>query len=58
MKKARMRLRTAENHKTHHFSTFRAGLYIGLAVPAVVDGLVKCQSCLLSSDINSVIVEV
>lgn len=34
-----MRLRGFAQHKTHHFSTFRTGLMLGLALPAFVDGL-------------------
>lgn len=38
-KVAKMRLRGFTQHKTHHFSTFRTGIMLGLAVPALVDGL-------------------
>ncbi|KAF8155818.1 hypothetical protein B0H34DRAFT_659437, partial [Crassisporium funariophilum] len=40
-KKALRRLRAGTSSKSHHFSTFRSGLLIGLAIPAVIDGLVK-----------------
>ncbi|KAH8113949.1 hypothetical protein DFH11DRAFT_1496475, partial [Phellopilus nigrolimitatus] len=33
MKKARVRLRMTAKDKSHHFSTFRSGLYLGLALP-------------------------
>ncbi|GJE94840.1 SPX and EXS domain-containing protein [Phanerochaete sordida] len=36
---AKMRLRGFTQHKTHHFSTFRTGLLLGLALPALVDGI-------------------
>ncbi|KAF8587242.1 hypothetical protein K439DRAFT_1338904, partial [Ramaria rubella] len=35
-KKARRRLKSPFVHKSHHFSTFRSGIYIGLAIPALV----------------------
>ncbi|EKM58004.1 uncharacterized protein PHACADRAFT_58738, partial [Phanerochaete carnosa HHB-10118-sp] len=38
-KVAKTRLRGFMQHKTHHFSTFRTGLMLGLALPALVDGL-------------------
>lgn len=38
-KLAKYRLRGLAQHKTHHFSTFRTGLLLGLALPALVDGL-------------------
>ncbi|THH12162.1 hypothetical protein EW145_g196 [Phellinidium pouzarii] len=41
IKRARERLRATAKHKTHHSSTFRSGLYIGLAVPALADGIYK-----------------
>ncbi|KAI5121712.1 hypothetical protein M0805_002105 [Coniferiporia weirii] len=41
LKRARERLRATAKDKTHHFSTFRTGLYLGLVVPAFVDGLYK-----------------
>ncbi|KAI0000209.1 hypothetical protein BJV74DRAFT_766977, partial [Russula compacta] len=40
-KRALVRLRTVSSHKTHHFSTFRTGLALGLAFPAVTDGIVR-----------------
>ncbi|KAH8084370.1 EXS family protein/ERD1/XPR1/SYG1 family protein [Cristinia sonorae] len=40
-KKALARLRGGIQHRSHHFSTFRSGLMIGLAVPAFIDGLVE-----------------
>lgn len=40
-KKAMKRLRVGNNTKNHHFSSFRAGLVLGLALPAFVDGMVK-----------------
>jgi len=43
-KRALVRLRTASSFKTHHFSTFRTGLALGLAFPAVIDGIVRCES--------------
>ena len=38
-KKAVQRLRGGSDHRTHHFSTFRSGLLLGLAVPALVSGI-------------------
>ncbi|KAG8932567.1 hypothetical protein FRC01_013197 [Tulasnella sp. 417] len=38
LKKARNRLRTWSRQRTHHFSAFRSGLQVGLAVPALVIG--------------------
>ncbi|KAH9962879.1 SPX domain-containing protein [Russula dissimulans] len=38
-KRALVRLRRISSHKTHHFSTFRTGLTLGLALPAIIDGL-------------------
>ncbi|CAA7264392.1 unnamed protein product [Cyclocybe aegerita] len=40
-KKAIRRLRVGNTSKSHHFSTFRSGLYLGVAIPALVNGLVK-----------------
>ncbi|TFY73631.1 hypothetical protein EWM64_g10381 [Hericium alpestre] len=40
-KRALVRLRAGSEHKTHYFSTFRTGLALGLAVPALVDGIVR-----------------
>lgn len=34
-------LRAVHSQKTHHFTTFRTGIALGLAVPAFVDGLVR-----------------
>ncbi|KZO99599.1 hypothetical protein CALVIDRAFT_534007 [Calocera viscosa TUFC12733] len=42
-KRARDRLRADVSPHTHHFSTFRAGVFIGLAVPAIVLGVVRCE---------------
>lgn len=33
------RLRGEASHTSHHFSTFRTGMALGLAVPALADGL-------------------
>ncbi|KAF8483139.1 hypothetical protein JB92DRAFT_3032620 [Gautieria morchelliformis] len=35
-KKARRRLKSPVLHKSHHFSTFCSGIYIGLAIPVLV----------------------
>ncbi|KAF8430870.1 EXS family-domain-containing protein, partial [Boletus edulis BED1] len=37
-KKARGNLRVGPSSKTHHFSTFRSGLWLGLAIPAIGGG--------------------
>ncbi|KAH7913119.1 hypothetical protein BJ138DRAFT_1003013, partial [Hygrophoropsis aurantiaca] len=41
-KRALNRLRIGSAHKSHHFSTFRSGLWLGLAAPAVVTGFILC----------------
>ncbi|KAF4583455.1 hypothetical protein EYR38_002206 [Pleurotus pulmonarius] len=38
-KKARARLRGSGKTKSHHFSTFRSGILLGLALPALVSGV-------------------
>ncbi|KIJ61833.1 hypothetical protein HYDPIDRAFT_169443 [Hydnomerulius pinastri MD-312] len=38
-KKAVNRLRVGSSSKSHHFSTFRSGIWLGLALPAVISGL-------------------
>ncbi|CAL1699593.1 unnamed protein product [Somion occarium] len=38
-KRAVQRLRGGIDHRNHHFGTFRSGLFLGLAIPALVDGL-------------------
>ena len=43
-KRAMVRLRTVSSYKTHHFSTFRTGLALGLALPAAIDGIIRCES--------------
>jgi len=40
-KMANKRLRTGGSTRTHHFSTFRAGVYLGLGIPAFFQGLVR-----------------
>ena len=35
------RLRVGNNTKNHHFSSFRAGFLLGIALPAFIDGMVK-----------------
>jgi hypothetical protein len=40
-KRARKRLRGGYTSKNHHFSTFRSGLFIGVAIPAFIDGFVR-----------------
>ncbi|CDO74587.1 hypothetical protein BN946_scf184583.g14 [Trametes cinnabarina] len=40
-KKALARLRGGTKHTSHHFSTFRTGMFIGLAIPALADGLYR-----------------
>lgn len=42
-KRARKRLRGGYTSKNHHFSTFRSGLFIGAAIPAIIDGFVRGQ---------------
>ncbi|KAF9239798.1 hypothetical protein BU15DRAFT_46384 [Melanogaster broomeanus] len=43
-KKAINRLRVGTSLKSHHFSTFRSGIWLGLAVPAVVLGAYMCRN--------------
>ena len=43
-KRALASLRTTFSHKTHHFSAFRTGMVLGLAFPALVDGIVRSTS--------------
>lgn len=40
-KRALASLRASPSQKTHHFSTFRTGIALGLAFPAFVDGIVR-----------------
>jgi hypothetical protein len=42
-KKALKQLRARTIVKSYHFSTFRSGVLIGFAIPALIDGLVKVQ---------------
>jgi hypothetical protein len=46
---ARLRGGTRAVHKSHHFSIFRSGALLGLALPAAIDGLVK-SACSLPLD--------
>ncbi|KAG1816904.1 EXS family-domain-containing protein [Suillus variegatus] len=41
-KKAITRLRAGATQKSHHFSTFRTGMWLGLSIPATVAGLTTC----------------
>lgn len=41
--KALKQLRPSPSFKSHHFSTFRSGLLLGFAIPALIDGLMKGQ---------------
>lgn len=41
-KKAINHLRIGATQKSHHFSTFRTGLWLGLSIPATVTGLLIC----------------
>jgi hypothetical protein len=50
-KKAMTHLRTVPAPRTHHLVTFRVGLYLGLAVPALIDGLYTGQHLFESSGI-------
>jgi hypothetical protein len=43
-KRALTSLRTSYSQKTHHFSSFRTGIALGLAFPAFVDGIVRSTS--------------
>ncbi|KAI0319243.1 SPX domain-containing protein [Amylostereum chailletii] len=43
-KRAMVRLRALSSHKSHHYSTFRTGLALGLAIPAFAYGLYESES--------------
>jgi hypothetical protein len=44
-KKAVQRLRFMGATTTHHFASWRSGVYLGLALPPLIDGIVKsCHS--------------
>ncbi|CCA74266.1 related to putative phosphate transporter 1 [Serendipita indica DSM 11827] len=38
-KKARLRLRASLQPRSHHYSTFRTGLFIGLSIPPLISGI-------------------
>lgn len=42
-KKAITHLRVGATQKSHHFSTFRTGVWLGSSIPATVTGLIACQ---------------
>ncbi|KAH9962287.1 hypothetical protein BGW80DRAFT_1356062 [Lactifluus volemus] len=42
-KHALVHLRAVPSHKTHHSSTFRAGLALGLGFSALIDGILRCS---------------
>ncbi|KAK1235825.1 Xenotropic and polytropic retrovirus receptor 1 [Marasmius sp. AFHP31] len=42
-KAAMAHLRGVNAHKTHHFSSFRTGIMLGVAVPALVSGIYKSE---------------
>lgn len=42
-KQALNRLRAREDHTTHHYSVFRSGFYLGIALCAIVGGLIESQ---------------
>ncbi|SPO47232.1 related to putative phosphate transporter 1 [Moesziomyces antarcticus] len=42
-KQALNRLRAREDHTTHHYSVFRSGFYLGIALCAVVGGVIESQ---------------
>ncbi|KAF8842398.1 hypothetical protein BDN67DRAFT_979576 [Paxillus ammoniavirescens] len=48
-KKAINRLRVGSSLQSQHFSTFRSGLWLGLAVPAVVAGSYMCRNSTLAA---------
>ncbi|KAG1862041.1 EXS family protein/ERD1/XPR1/SYG1 family protein [Suillus subalutaceus] len=41
-KKAITRLRVGTIQKSHHFSTFRTGMWLGLSIPATIIGFITC----------------
>lgn len=51
-KKAITRLRAGATQKSHHFSTFRTGMWLGLSIPATVAGLTTCTSCFPDADVH------
>jgi hypothetical protein len=58
-KKAMASLRATTTSKSHHFSTFRSGLLLGLALPALVSGLYQCTRVVFfetePTNVNSVL---
>lgn len=42
-KKAITHLRVGATQKSHHFSTFRTGVWLGSSIPATITGLIACQ---------------
>ncbi|KAF9060164.1 hypothetical protein BDP27DRAFT_432124 [Rhodocollybia butyracea] len=40
-KRAKTRLRAGGLFKTHHFSTFRSGMLIGIGIPALISGIIS-----------------
>ncbi|KAG1760755.1 EXS family-domain-containing protein, partial [Suillus occidentalis] len=44
-KKAITHLRVGATQKSHHFSTFRTGLWLGSSIPATITGLIACALC-------------
>lgn len=43
-KRAMARLRAGSSVKSHHFSVFKSGAFMGLALPALVAGLYECET--------------
>lgn len=41
-KKAITHLRVGTNQKSHHFSTFRTGMWLGSSIPATIIGFITC----------------
>ncbi|KAJ3798525.1 hypothetical protein GGU11DRAFT_681343, partial [Lentinula aff. detonsa] len=42
-KRAKTRLRAGGVNKSHHYSTFRSGVLLGIGIPALVSGIVSSE---------------
>lgn len=44
-KKAKKRLRVTPAQRSHHFNSFRSGMMVGLAIPALASGIHMSMTC-------------
>jgi hypothetical protein len=49
-KKAITHLRVGATQKSHHFSTFRTGMWLGSSIPAMIIGFIACTLCFPDAD--------